>query len=742
VHIAVSPETNGRRETFFRLLFGKQRGFVCIALLSQVAGRKRWKEDFFQYPDEMPQLLEHVNRNYPGNDIYFCPQLLAGKKRDKEHVQTCTNAWADLDTCAPEHLLVPPSITVESSPGRFQAYWIFEEPVEPSEAEDLSRRIAYYHAKQGADRSGWDLSQALRVPFTYNLKHSTPTTEPPSVNIVEANRLRYTASAFKDYPSPQGYEYNDIPFPIAEALAALDADEILQRFRLKINPLVWKLYGTTPEASTNSKGWSEILWQLEMLLFEANLTREEVFTVAKASACNKYQRDGKSEELLWKEVCRAEVRHIYQNNVIFPLDHEEAPLVSDKERAWVEANPSFVERYIEWAKGLGDAAQQYHQAGALVALSSLLAGSVRLPTSFGMIIPNLWFMILADTTLTRKSTAMDIAMDLIMELDPDAVLATDGSIEGLLTSLGTRPGRPSIFLRDEFSGLLEAIVKKDYYAGMPEMLTKLYDGKFQKRILRKEQIEVRDPVLILFAGGIRHKITSLLSFEHVASGFVPRFIFITAESDITKLRPIGPPTERGMGNRDAIKNELADMYTHYNRPSAKISLNGNPTLLPTTRIDASLTDDAWVRYNKVEAEMLKLGMEAEHPDLMTPTYDRLSKSMLKTSVLLAASRQRKEEVTVEETDIVRALYYMEGWRYHVQQVMNNVGKGTAEKQMDTILNAIERRGSVSRSVLMQNYHLTARDADAIFATLEQRGLIESQKQGKGTVYHARRKVTV
>src|SRR6185503_18286841 len=175
---------------------------------------------------------------------------------------------------------------------------------------------------------------------------------------------------------------------------------------------------------------------------------------------------------------------------------------------------SFVERYIEWAKSLGDAAPQYHQAGAFTALSALLAGSVQLPTSFGVMKPNLWFMILADTTLTRKSTAMDIAMDLVMEIDDDVIMATDGSIEGLLTSLSTRPGKPSVFLRDEFSGLLEMITKRDYYAGIPELLTKMYDGKMQKRILRKESIEVRDPVLLVFAGGIKDKITGLLSFEH------------------------------------------------------------------------------------------------------------------------------------------------------------------------------------------------------------------------------------
>jgi hypothetical protein len=35
---------------------------------------------------------------------------------------------------------------------------------------------------------------------------------------------------------------------------------------------------------------------------------------------------------------------------------------------------------------------------------------------------------------------------------------------------------------------------------------------------------------------------------------------------------------------------------------------------------------------------------------------------------------------------------------------------------------------------MQAYHLTARQADSIFATLEQRGVITGIRQGKGITY--------
>lgn len=725
--IGVSPEINTKRENFFRLLFGQARGYVCIAYMP--VGKKGLVEQFFEYPTQLPELLEAINKNHVGNNMYYCPQLLRTNRRQKEAVTTCTAAWADLDTCDPEVLLVKPSISIESSPGRYQALWCFEKEQAPEVAEEISRRIAYKHADDGADRSGWDLTQLLRVPFTYNYKYNDTINDIPMVKVIDANTKKYRVEDFAEYPQVEGFEYLDIPFPTH--LPNLEPEQILQAHKRRLNPLAWQLFTDTPEAD-----WSKPLWQLQLTLFEAGLTREEVFVVTQAAACNKYARDGRSETLLWKEVCRAWTRNESNITLLTGNLTKIKPLLSEKERAWVESNPCYVERYIDWASSLGDAAKQYHQAGAFITLSSILAGTVRLPTSFGMMVPNLWFMILADTTLTRKSTAMDIAMDLITEIDTDAIMATDGSIEGLLTALSLRPGRPSIFLRDEFSGLLESITKKDYYAGMPEMFTKLYDGKLQKRILRKETIEVREPVLILFAGGIKNKITGLLTFEHVSSGFMPRFLFITAESDITKLKPLGPPSTRDTTGREVIKNELLDLVAHY-KVDETIRVGGARGPVAVTvpkKWDAELTEEAWLRYNKIESDMLQIGVKSEHAEIMTPTYDRLSKSILKASVLLAAARQRPEDkVVVEEQDVVRAAYYGEQWRVHANEVMDNVGKGFGERQLDGILRFIKRQGSqsgVARSKIMQTFHLGARDADNVFSTLEQRGLITRSRQGR------------
>lgn len=713
-----------KRKAFFEILFGQSTGYLCIATREVRTGR--FEEHYFAYPDAVGGALDVIRKTAMTHDVYYCPHLLITDKRVKENVQEAPAAWADLDTCPVDVLLIPPSVITETSEGKTQGLWLFEEPVNSADAEDISKRIAYHHAEDGCDRSGWDLTQLLRVPLTYNHKYTRSQGSALPVEVLKARpEERHTLETFNVYEKVEDNDHVDIPFDEAN-FPDKDADAIIDEYRVHLNPRALQLYETEPTTD-----WSRALWEMELSMFESGMSREEVFIVAKVAACNKYARDKRKDSFLWKEIVRAWQFVEDRNSPVSVAEkhrlQKESPLLSDEERRAIAERPDIVQEYVDWAKTLGDAAWQYHQAGAFITLSTLLTGAVRLPTSFGVMLPNMWFMILADTTLTRKSTAMDIAMDLCLDIDPDCVLATDGSLEGLMTSLSLRPGRPSVFLRDEVTGLMESLTKKDYYAGMMETLTKLYDGKYQKRVLRREVLEVKDPVLIFFAGGIKEKMLSLLNHEHVASGFLPRFIFVSAESDITKLKPLGPPSIDTTGARDELMDKLRTMREHY--WTGGHGDTGKGIYLPQTW-DATLTDDAWVRYNKAEADMLQAALYSPIKQYLTPTFDRLAKSGLKAATLLAAARQREDKVVVEEEDIVRAFYYVEQWQNNTVDIINNIGRGAQERMLEKVFKTIESNPGILRSTVMQYYHLTARDADSTFGTLEQRGLVKRQRSGR------------
>jgi hypothetical protein len=698
------------------------KGFVCVARRRESRGR--FEELFAAWPGDFDEVAGFVDSVLLTHEVYFCPMLLDDRERRKPHVVTCPVLWSDLDECEPGELEVPASFVMETSPGRYQALWSLEEPAEPADAENMTRRIAYHLRSKGADASGWDLTQLVRLPYTFNHKYR----EPAAIDLTEVGGAPVSLAEMRQvFPELAGYTWESVEYPTD----LLDGDTVMASYSSRLDGGMMRLIQSEP-----LQDWSASLWALEKGLAERGLDRDEIFAVARGSACNKYARDNRSDHMLWREVCKAWGEHNgngRMNGLGLGLEHFEVyadpELLDDDALRQAGDDHTYIEEYIDWAKTTGDAAPQYHQAGAFSTLSAVLSGFLHLETSFGTIIPNLWFLLLADTTLTRKSTALDLAVDIAMEVDDDVVMATDGSMEGLFSALSQRPARPSIFLRDEFSGLLDSMVRKDYYAGFAEVLTKLYDGKFQKRQLRREVIEIKEPVLLFLAGGTKARVFHLLTIEHVICGFLPRFVVITAQSDLSKLQPLRAPSDETREGRSALIKRLTTMKRAF-AAHFVTSQNGSTVRL-RNKIDVTMTEPAWDLYNHFESELLRSSFHRSDNDVLTPTMDRLAKSGLKAAILIAASRKEGGAVTVEERDMMKAFSYVGVWREYALDVLSHIGVNQSEFRIQLVHQMVKNSPGTTRGAVMRQYKLTSRDADSILETLEQRQYIHREKAGKG-----------
>lgn len=719
--------TEEQRRTFFKMIFGPEAsGYVCIAFLEHTS--RKMQMLWFQYPERLEDMLISIHENskrlahfYFSTALYEHPADLDKPSREKQYAKTSTIIHADLDTCDPRLLLIKPTVLVQSSPGRFQAYWVLDHPVSPANAEDVNRRIAYYHREQGADMCH-DAGHLMRIPYTPNYKHGEIETA-PVVSVLEANPSRYRISDFVAYPNVVALRFMDEQDVLPD-LPQESGDQIIERYRPALPSMFYPLYDTEP-----AETWSETLWRMMCMCMEAGMRREETFLVARDAKCNKYDRDGRPETDLWREVLRLYVKQIEKLQLAPTTSTELPEFLSVEETRRVQAKESFIERYMDWAGKKTDAPRQYHQAGAFVILSAILAGNVYLPTSHSKIFPNLWFMILSGTTLTRKTTTMRLSFEMLRDVVPDAEMATDASPEGILMGLRDRPGQPSIFHRDEFTGLLESITHKEYMSGFAEQLTKLYDGDDIKRLLRKETIHVKDPRFIIFAGGIKDKTQMLLTEEHVMSGFIPRFIFITAEGDPANIRPTGPPIPiKDLDERELLRNELQDIYNHYAMPHPVIQGGRMVGSLPA-EFAATLTQEAWARFNIFEEQMRQAAFSTGL-NYLVPVHERLSTSTLKAAVLLAAARKREDGLVVEEIDIIHAIYYAQRWREYASEIVNGIGKTYDGRLIDRIFEYVRTNDSgVSRAELMTIFQLDVKRADLIFSTMIQRNLIFAMEMG-------------
>jgi ribosomal protein S25 len=85
---------------------------------------------------------------------------------------------------------------------------------------------------------------------------------------------------------------------------------------------------------------------------------------------------------------------------------------------------------------------------------------------------------------------------------------------------------------------------------------------------------------------------------------------------------------------------------------------------------------------------------------------------------------------------VKAFSYVEYWRHCSLEVVENLGRTASERHVQTIFRAIQKTNGVSRSEVMQRYHLDARNAEMVLMTLEQRGLISRRKSGRTELLYA------
>lgn len=716
------------RLKFFDYIFGENPGILCIATSHKE--RSNFRQYFYDWPHDRAELGRFLDtrKNY---NVWFCTSLLKEKERIKINCLPGNTVWADMDFVDPSKIEeLPPSCIIESSPKRYQAYWRLENTIPPDVAEEFNKNLAYH---TGADRSGWPLTKLLRVPHTRNYKYQ----KPPLVDVLVALETLVPQELFENLPKAELADQSDPTWKAIdehdETMPKLDdlpdPEKVIYAYRTELSKVdaFTTLFAVAPD---DDDDWSAFLWRLINICSEAGMEQDEAFSIAYHSSCNKYKRDNRPLTHLWREVSKA-----YLAQTRFAIIKEQAYATLEMPRLVDEdtvEEDSFVVDYKKWGVAATDAPEHYHELACFIALSSLTASGLRLETSFGDLVPNLWGMILGESTLTRKTTVMRMAMDIVSDLDEEIILATDGSAEGLLTGLGTRPKRVSVFYKDEISGFFDSINRKDYLAGMQETLTQLYDvPKFLQRLLRKETITIVEPYFIFFGGGIRDKVYSLINDEYVLSGFLPRFLIVSGENDLHRIRRTGPPTADTFNLKQKVLTQMGELKSIYTA-QAIVEVAGQHMLMPS-RVEVKLSADAWKYYGDLEMKLIHDATNSPFSMVALPTFQRLGFSMLKMAILIAITRREPKDnrtIAVDRSDIKQAAFYIQQWgKYSVDLVMN-AGKPNIEKTLDKVMLAIKSEPGCTRSSIMLRFRFSSREMKDVVDTLMERGQISISKKGR------------
>ena len=157
-------------------------------------------------------------------DTYFCANGFEGRSRKSRFAMGTSLAWCDVDDSDPKAFMPRPNILWQTSAGRYQSIWIWNETLDPHKAEQISKGLLRF----GGDKGGWSVTKYLRVPGTINHKP-------------ERNRDRVRLLRFDERPQP----VPDFPIGLANTLVdtetgefdptRFEAADLLKRYRRKVS---------------------------------------------------------------------------------------------------------------------------------------------------------------------------------------------------------------------------------------------------------------------------------------------------------------------------------------------------------------------------------------------------------------------------------------------------------------------------------------------------------------------------
>jgi len=203
----------------------------------------------------------------------------------------------------------------------------------------------------------------------------------------------------------------------------------------------------------------------------------------------------------------------------------------------------FLSAYVEYAQEFCHAPGQFHRFAAMNALSTALGSRVRMAWGDNWIYPNLWLLLLAESSISAKTTAMKISSRIMSQVPGMNMFPNEFSREGLVKLLEEH--KSGTFLISEFSQFM-GLTRAGYNEGVLGFLTDIYDvPETYRRVLQKGEFNLVRPCVNILACSTPDYMSA--NEDEWMSGFGPRFLLIADEA--TRFIPIPPPSDERKRNK-------------------------------------------------------------------------------------------------------------------------------------------------------------------------------------------------
>ena len=511
------------------------------------------------------------DRSASGQNVYFGVGLRSEPKGSSEYVSELPALWVDVDvkdfggdmTAAKNSLWeASPSgrgkwnCIVESG-GGYHAYRRLDRPAATEEEKALvsSANKLIAHRARG-DMHCTDIARILRVPSTQNFKYDP---------------ARHVKARLFNVPDLSLDELaRMIPKPhVSSPVTYADVPEDIERI---VSGCAFMRHCVEDAATLSEPEWFAWISNL------CHCHKSPRYIHLVSSKYPKYTRQETDEKILHAldgsaPITCDEIKKKWDCGmgcgVASPcglawrtrrIEVEENPFErgDKRKRALVEAaipSGGWLHDYVRFAQTLTDAPTIFHLFSGLTTLGAALSRRAYCPGFGGRpVYPNLWTVLVAPSSAYRKSTAVNIARDLLSE-SGTKVYPDDFSKELLVDILQDSPR--GCFVWGEFGNTL-AQFDRDYMAGIKDLLADLYDcpNTYERR-LRDKTLLVEDPcVSLLGATNTDWMLDKKNIRNDLRGGFLARILFVPhTERDYT----LDVPGEVDVAARERLLGFLRDI---------------------------------------------------------------------------------------------------------------------------------------------------------------------------------------
>lgn len=361
--------------------------------------------------------------------------------------------------------------------------------------------------------------------------------------------------------------------------------------------------------------------------------------------------------------------------------------------------------YVEYGTQITDAPPIFHLAVGISMLATACGNRVTFVGGGNRTHwPNLYILFVAPSGLMRKSTSIDIGLNLLRKINTDLVLPNETSREEFLRMLS---GKPEAVIREsEFASAL-ARYDRDYMGGMKQLLTDLWDcqDEYTRRIKGREgtgeKLIIKRPSLNYLAASTVEWLIDALDENDLKSGFLARFLIFPASSE-------------------------GQWVSFFADCEADIEGRLLKTLAALSRMPGATVDfrPVYKPFNAWGKEMKELARIAR-PE-MGGFYSRLSLFTAKLMAVMLVSEQGAQRSYVAEEKHLDAARTLGEWlRVKYDELLEQkLVFSREERIMQKILDTVRKDGKAEWHIALKRSHLKAADFERYMTTLLQRNEIK------------------